>query len=405
LKATPPGKPAWIAYALVSVLAAHALLAQADQEDTFNFSVGLTAQHDNNLFRLDDGVNPRPRNGKSSRSDTITTGSLGLNLKKAYSLQQFEARYEHVMNRYATYDYLDNDADNAGAAWRWHLTPRLSGNLTYDRSQALVGFDDYLNIGAKNMRTTTATRFDADWLATGGWHLRGGVDETKSQNSQTFTVDEGNRLVSADLGVRYAFPSANWIEIVSRSGDGTLYRNLNLVSQLDDAYSEKRHEARFYWRTNGVSVLEGTLGEVAREYDHFSSRDYNGGIGSLKWTWTPTGKLGLVLSWKRDLAAYTDNNASYYRLNLYSIAPVWQVSPKVKLSFKYDHNVRDYLGALAQTRFSRNDSIDTARLIAEWLPTRTIVVSGYLTDESRDANLPGFDYSSRVAGASVRMEF
>lgn len=388
------------------VLAVHGLNAWADEFDTLNFSAGLTRQHDSNLFRLSDGVDPRLMVGKSVRADDITTATLGVSLKKRYSLQQFEAGLEHVSSRYANYDFLNSDADNVRAAWRWHLTPRLAGNLTYDRSQALVGFGDYTNIGAKNMRTNTVSRFDADWLMMGGWYLRGGIGETRSINSEVFIQDEGTRLASADVGIRYVFPSANWIELISRGGQGRLYRRLDPVNQLDDAYTEQRDEARLYWRTSGKSLLEGSLGRQRRSYGHYRIRDYDDSVGSLKWTWSPTGKLGLELSWKSDLTAYTDRNTSYYRQNIYSVAPVWQISPKVKLSLKLDRNEREYHGPVVPTPLAaRNDQIDTTQLYAEWTPERNISINGFLTRDRRASNLPGLGYSALVAGAGLRLTF
>jgi len=381
--------------------------ALADAADTLNFSVGLTQQHDNNLFRLPDGINPLPLTGQSARADRITTATLGVNLKKAYSLQQFEASYEHISNRYATYAYLDNEADNARAAWRWQFTPRLKGNLSFNRSQALVSFGDYTNYGTKNLRTNTATRLDADWNVFGnGWHLRGGAEQNRSRNSQLFTQDEGSRVASADFGVRYVFPSSNWIDFITRSGEGEfLGRSIDIPNQLDTGFRDRRHEVRAYWM-HGKTILEGGLGYAARDYDHFASRDYGSGIGNLKWTWTPTGKLALIVSWKRDLAAFTDATSSYYQQDIYSIAPVWQVDAKLRLSLKFDNIRRDYRGPVTLLPFvARNDRSNIAQLSAEWTPLRALTVSGYYLDDSRDSSLRGSDYSARILGASVRLDF
>lgn len=381
--------------------------ALADAADTLNFSAGLAERYENNLFRLPAGTDPTPLVGKSARDDRITTATLGISLNKAYSLQQFEAGFERSSNRYATYGFLNHDTDNARAAWRWQLTPRLKGNLKYDRNQALVGFGDYRNYGTRNLRTTTVQRLDADWnMFRNGWHLRGGVERNTTSNSQVFTEDEGSRTTSADFGVRFVFPSANWIDVIVRAGQGEfLGRTLNPVTRLDDGFRDQRSEIRAY-RLAGKTLLEGSLGHLQREYDHYADRDYSGGIGSLKWTWTPTGKLALVLAWKRDLSAYTDATASYYVQDSYSISPVWQLSSKVKLSFKFDHNKRDYRGPVTLLPFTaREDRVTAAQFGAEWTPYRAVTVAGFLSGDRRAATQPGLDYAARMAGASLRLDF
>lgn len=380
--------------------------ALADGADTLNFSAGLTRQHDGNLFRLPDGINPLALTGKSARADTITTATLGINFKKAWSLQQVEASYEHVDNRYATYGYLDNEADNARAAWRWQFTPRLKGNLTYDRSQALVSFGDFTDYGTKNVRTNTAQRFDADWTPfDNGWHLLAGIGRHRTSNSQLFVQEEGSRSVSADFGLRYVFPSGNWIGVVARDGEGEFFgRRLDAVNQLDTGFRDRRRELRAYW-SRGKTLLEGSLGHASRDYDHFSSRDYSGGIGSLKWTWTPTGKLAVLTSWKRDFTAYTDARSSYYRQDIVSIGPVWQAAAKLRLSLKLDHTRRDYRGAVTALPFvAREDRGNAVQISADWSPLRALTVTGYYIDDRRDSSLAGSDYAARILGLSLHFE-
>lgn len=390
------------------LLLAGSFAVRADEYDTINYSVGLTHQYDNNLFRLPAGVNPLPLVGKSARDDRITTATLGIKFKKAYSLQQLEASYEHISNRYDTYDFLNHEADNFRGAWRWHLTPRLAGNLTANRTQALVGFGDFRNYGTRNLRTTTTFRADADWnILPGGWHLRGGLDRSRTSNSQLFIQDEGTQVNSADLGLRYVFPSFNWIDFVSRTGQGSyLGRNLDPVNQLDEGFREQRNELRIYWLAHGKSLIEGSLGYLARDHEHYGSRDYSGGVGSLKWTWTPTGKLALIVSWKRDMAAYTDAASSYYLQDVYSISPIWQVSAKIRLSLKFDRNTRDFRGPVTLLPVvPRHERINTAQFVAEWTPLRALNISGYLIDDRREANQTGFGYQDRIAGANVRLDF
>lgn len=395
------------ALAIAIGLSVFPLPTWADAQDTVNYRVGLTHQRDDNLFRLPAGINPLPLVGKSARADSVTSAMLGVNFSKAYSLQQIEADFEHFSHRYGTYGFLNHGANNARAAWRWQLTPWLKGNLTANRNQALVGFADYRAYNKLNLRTTASYRLDADWnIFHNGWHLRGGLDHTRTSNSQTFTQDEGTRIASADIGLRYVFPSSNWIDVIVRGGSGSyLGRDLDLAHRLDNGFSDRRADLRAFWQ-NGKSQVEGGLGYLARDYDHFADRDFTGGVGNLKWTWKPTGKIAVIVAWKRDLAAYTDTASSYYIQNTYSVSPVWQVDSKIRLSLRLDRNNRDFRGPVSLLPVvARHEQINTAQLVAEWTPQRAITVSGYLTEDWRNSNQAGYDYDARVAGANVRLDF
>jgi exopolysaccharide biosynthesis operon protein EpsL len=381
--------------------------AHADAADTLNFSAELSRQRDDNLFRLADGVSPLPLAGKSARADDIATGTFGIVLKKAYSLQEIEARYEHVSSRYAVHSFLDNEADNAAAAWRWQFTPRLKGNLSFERNQSLVGFGDFTDYGTRNLRTITRTRFDADWnIMPGGWHLRAGADRYRMRNSAIFTQDDGSRIASTDFGVRYVFPSGNRIDVLVRESDGAFVgRGLDATNQLDTGFRDRRREVRAYW-ARGKTILEGGFGHANRRYDHYASRDYGGTTGNFSWTWTPTGKLAIVTSWKRDFTAYTDAIASYYRQDTCSIAPVWQVGGKLRLSLRFEHGRRDYRGAVTTSPYTaRADRTDSVQLAVEWAPLRSLTINGYHIDDSRESSLQGSGYGTRITGIGVRAEF
>lgn len=379
--------------------------ALADAGDAINFAAGVSQQRDSNVFRLADGINPQPLVGNSARADSITTGTLGVSLAKAYSLQQFEAGLDRVSSRHDTHTHLNNDADNARAAWHWQATPDLTGNLTLNRTQALVGFGDYTNYSGQNMRTTTATRIDADWNAfRNGWHLRAGAERYQTRDSRLFLQDQGGHIVNADLGVRLVFASANWIEFSTQGGEGRYPgRSLDVANQHDTGFSTRRSEARAHW-VGGKSILEGSLGHASRHYDHFASRNYRGTVGSVKWAWTPSAALALIASWKHDFSPYVDASSSYYLQDTISISTVWQAAAKVTLSLKLDQTRRDFRGAVTPLPFTaRRDRNDAIQVSAEWTPLRTVTLGAHYIDNKRDSTLPDGDYAARIAGLSLRV--
>ncbi|KAB2924489.1 MAG: outer membrane beta-barrel protein [Dechloromonas sp.] len=381
--------------------------AQADQGDLLNFTAGVSHLDDSNLFRLASGVDPRPLVGSEERGDRVTTTSFGVNLRKSLSMQQFEANWDHFSNRYARYGFLDSDINNGRLAWLWQLTPEVRGNLSHSRTQALLGFADYTNYGVRNLRKTTVHRADADWsVFRTGWHLRAGIDRYEIRNSETFSQDEGSQTDSGDVAVRHVFASGNWADVFVRAGSGEfLGRSLDAARQLDTGFAERRYEFRMSW-SHGKSSLLGGVGYARRQYDHFSGRNYGEPVGNLSWTWAASDKSALRVAWRRDLLAYTDQSASYYRQDVFSVKPVWQIDSKLRLSANVDHARRDYRGAIAPVAWaSRDERVTTARLEAEWAPWRALFVNAYVVREKRDSSLPAGDYSARQLGLGLRAEF
>jgi len=387
------------------LLALGAAGARADADDTINLSAGLVRHHDSNLFRVADGVDLAPLVGNRQRGDTLTTARLGIDFRKAWSLQELEAAYEHVDTRYATYDHLDHAVDNLRLRWRWSLTPRLTGNLGHSRDESLVGFGDYTGYGSRNTRITVATRLDADWHAGGSWHLRAGIERRTSRNTRSFTQDEGARTDSGEAGIRYQFRSGNRLEAIVRHGRGAYLRTLDPLAQLDAGFTERRHELRARRALGGKSTLEATLGHVARRHDNFASRDYAGAVGSARWNWSPTGKLDLALAWKSELAAYTDATASYARQESLALSPSWQITHKIRLGLVLDRKWHDYRAAVVPLVPHRADRLDSARLEAEWRPWRNVQVGGYLASDRRHSSLAPLRHDTRMAGATLRLDY
>lgn len=366
--------------------------AWADAEDALNFSLGAKAQFEDNLFRLSDSTDTEAALGKSQRSDQIYTTNAGIKIDKSYSLQRFQVDASVLDYRYATYDDLDFTAFNYRAAWLWHLTPNISGTLSADQQQTLNSFSDFRDntnqvIRQRSIQTNQSRLFNADALIGGGWHLLGGVSETRSRNSESFNAVGDYVQRGGEFGIKYVAPSENSITLLQRISKGTYQgREADPATQLDSGFDHNETEARLNWRLTGKSTIDARLGYVDREHDHFSSRDYDGATGRLAYLWTPTGKLRINTSLSRSLYSYQQVTNSYYTADTFSIASIWNVTDKTSLRLNYDYSRRDYSGAIQPIDESRKDRLQTFVMAAEWLPTRTITVSGALQHERRNSS-------------------
>lgn len=365
-----------------------------------------------------DSANTRAALGKSKRSDTIYTTNIGFKYDKSYSLQRFQLDAGVVDNKYDTYDYLDYTAFNYRAAWLWSLTPNITGMLLADQLQVLNSFSDFRDLNnnllrSRSIQTSQSRIFTIDGYIGGGWHLLGGLSEIRSRNSETFNAVGDYVQRGVEAGVKYVTRADTSISLVQKASKGD-YRGrvLDAPSQLDTGFDQKETEAKLEWQVTGKSRIDARLGYVTRDHDNFSTRDYDGAVGRLAHSWTPTGKLRVNTSISRNLYSFQQLSNSYYVADTFAISPVWQVTPKTNLKLVYDYSERDYDGAVTPTINERKDKVHGLVFIAEWEPTRTILVSGSLRREKRDSNFdslasPDGDltYDANSANISVQLLF
>src|SRR5262245_1508178 len=81
--------------------------AGAQTSDRFYLLAGGSWTHDSNVFRLTDGVET-----PLGRSDSITSGYVGLRLDQPFSLQRLQLDITQSVYRYSKFTDLDYDALN-----------------------------------------------------------------------------------------------------------------------------------------------------------------------------------------------------------------------------------------------------------------------------------------------------
>lgn len=388
-------------------------IAWADAQDALNFSLGAAVDFEDNLFREPDST---PGTGNFHNSDQVYTTNAGIKIDKPYSLQRFQLDAGIVDNRYQRNTFLDYTAFNYRAAWLWQLTPNISGVLSADQQQVLNSFSEFRDFNnqlntARSIQTNQSYVFKADALIGGAWHVLGGVSEQRSRNSVAFNAVGNYVQDGIELGVEYVAPSENSITLMHRESKGDYGRAADAVFQLDSGFDQSETEAILDWRLSGKSAINAHFGYVDRQYDHFSSRDYDGFTGRLAYTWMPADKLRIITSISRNLYSFQQDINSYYVADTFSIGPVWQVTAKTSLRLRYDYSKNDYFGAIVPTE-RRKDNMQLFLLAADWKPRPTITISGTLQREARNSNFnnvtsPGGDlnYDANAATISAQLLF
>ena len=379
--------------------------ALADELDTLQFRASQSFQHDSNVFRLSDGADTQAILKTPNRSDTIGTTSVGLKLNKPYGLQRFEldASIEH--SNYQRFSNLDFTAVNYAAAWRWNVTPALHGNLTADRKEYVDNLADVQISGQLNRRTNRLTALDAEYELDGVWRVLGGVFERTSIGSQASTFEGDSKLVGAEAGVRYAFPSGSSLAYRFKNSGGE-YTNRASPNPLSSDFTDREHELKGEWGDGTRTKVQGRIAHFQRTHDSLSGRDFSGLIGQLDATYALTGKTSVTAGVARDLGSYQTQTASYYRGSRIFVAPTWKPTVLTAVRFRYDFGVRDFMGSLPGVPASnRRDKTHLASLALEWQALRALKLMAWIQRDVRKSSEPGADYKSNAIGLSAQASF
>lgn len=297
---------------------------------------------------------------------------------------------------------LDYVAKNYNINWFWALTPRLTGTVSADRSQSLNDFND-TNSTIQNIRTNQNQAFLIDYNPGGGWHLLGGFSRQESQNSQTFFQDASTSSNSADVGVKYDFPSGSSIRLMNhiRKGkfDDRQIDTTAIAFLQDTGYKETETEINLQWLLSAKSNLSITTAYLSRKNDNFSIRDYSGLEGTVAFNWLPTAKIGIRLTASSTLGNFQTDVDSYTRTNGISLRPTYSVTSKITLTANVGVSEREFLGDgyAVPTFASRKDDVQSAGIGVQWAPTLNSTVGINLQYREVDSNNDFFDYTSNTA--------
>jgi len=412
----PPGRFSWIVRhrssirkAALGLLAGMLVQSAAAQEALplkLAVVLGGSVMWDANVFRLPGSVDPLLALGKPNKDDRISTTYVGLRIDKSFAQQRFQLDVTETTTRYNNFTFLDFDALDYRGAWLWHLTPRLSGALSTEHRQALVPFADFRGF-QRNISNTDRRNFNLDgWLA-GGWHLLLGVFDSETKYSQVFLPQTSSRSRGADAGLRYIAASGSSVTATRRSSKGTtINQPLDPVNFIDDGFRIQESELQSTWLVSGKSALNGRLAWVERSHEHFPQRDFSGMAGNFDYTWTPTAKLRLVLSARRDIGAWWDLISSYSVSDTLSFTPTWQASTKTVVRMRLDCAQRDYRGpVIANPGPLRDETVCSAGLGADWTPLRYVTFSANLQRDQRSSNYSAFDFQDTIAVVSASLMF
>jgi exopolysaccharide biosynthesis operon protein EpsL len=383
-------------------LLAAAPAAPAFWNDRLEVYASENITYDSNVFRLPDSVVPA---GFDGRSDRYLVHTLGVNADIPVSLQRFQASYSKFWTRYRRFDHLDFDGHNGSARWLWVLTdPRLDGDVGYTETIGLASFATFGGTTADVMKTRQAFA-SANWQVTPRWIAHAGIMGTERTHGDPARSIHDIESKSGELRLSYVTPAENRIGVGLRAEDGNApSENIVDGEVFDNAYRQFGVGIVGRWTVTGHSRLDGRVEYVKREYDQFQERNYSGPAWGVTHTWTPTGKLTIVTTLRRDIAPLDDIQTAFVTSTGASVRPRWDVTPKFAVVGHADFARWKYKADPAHGGEYHHD-IRAFGLGFAWTPFQRVVITGNAQREVRDSSLGDADYGVNVYTLDARIGF
>ncbi len=375
--------------------------------DNLQLRLGGGLRYDSNVFRLPDGVEGRTQDGKTGRSDFITTVNAGATVIFPVSRQQFFFSGDITQNRYNKFSNLDFDGQDLRGVWRYEFGPLITGDIGASRAKYLSNFATTFGTN-RNVRTADQTFFTLNYPFHANWRATFGATEASFENS-----DPANRVSDTDTstrtgGLQYITGSGNYIGVQGTSIEAR-YKNLFTLGgrTFDNSYDQNSLSAVVGYSPSAITRLQGSVGRTRRDPLQPGQAETTGTTGSFVFNWRPTGKSSLTVDYSREFGPAFDVVTASSTARTLTIAPTWAVTDKVTLLGTLRRQERDYRdpSGFVVGGTDRRDTIDAYGLVAVYNPINRVFVNVSAQREKRDSNIAGQDYTVNVVGATVQWGF
>lgn len=380
-------------------------IVQAQGLSPLSFEAGYSVQHDSNLFRLPDGTNTQALLGRDSAAEQIDVRSLGMSFDKSWSLQNLRLNYRVVDYQYQNFSYLNFTALNYNMAWRWAVTPRVTGTLSASQQEVQSSFSDYQGYSTRNTRTDRSRGFNLRAEVDGLWSVLGSLSSVLRVNQQPVLAGNDYKAVVTEVGVQYERPTLSSAKAVVRQTDGTyLNRSVSSSAQADNRFTQTNYELSLRRAPGGWSDANLMLGYLDRTHPNLPQRNFAGGIGRADLTFAPDGKVSTQLGYAYDRSDYLGTATNYVVTQRRYLGLSWRTTERTSLSLRHSLFSSNYGGSTA----SAGDRVDEGReslLSASWQPDRHLAITASLQRTARASNQSTQEYASQLASVSVQAYF
>lgn len=362
--------------------------------------------YDDNLFRFSDDTDSAAVLGTNARSDTYYRLEAGVvaDISSGRQYYQLDARLNR--NLYDRFSFLDYTGGEIRARGELELSEVWGADFDVGYNRELASFA-YQVLPTRNLKSTfrasgNATRYlDPRWSVHFGAFFRDFSFSERELNDREET--------GAIVGVDYRSRADNRLGFQLTVTDGKFpNRNPDSVTGIDDGYLRTDVESLLNWMPTGKSTITATLGYAWVDSNNFSSRDFDGPTGRLRYRWTPTGKFMLITVVRRDISDINGELTNFAKISALDLLPRWQLTGRTTLVGLIGYQKRDFENvtdlAVVDTD-ERKDTVQTYSLGIEYEVTRRSTLDLNVTHEIRDSNEPFFDYDDTTVFANLTLVF
>ena len=376
--------------------------AMAGPDEGLKVLAGLGYFHDDNLFRLPEGV----PGFDGQRSDTAQQTYLGLSFDKRYSLQNISAMAKLTKVKFDHFQQLDYDGKDAQFNWAWEVGSKFSGNLGATYTQTLAPYTDFRS-NQRNLRKQQRQYFDGGWRMHPSWRLRAGGASDKYTYDLPIQRINNRTEDSYETGIDYTPKSGNTFGLVARKIKGR-YQNQRPfgAASVDESFDQDELKARVLWRGSGSTSVQALAGYARRDNPGLG-REVSGLNGRVTAVHEPLGKMRYTAAVWREFSPIESNVVSYSLNKGASLGATYAATAKIRADASLSYEKRGYKAsaALAQPQ-DLNHSLKTAQLSATWAPRRSIDVTTAFARQTRSGSpflgLGNFKANTVSINANVR---
>ncbi len=384
--------------ALVALLAAP-LPAAALWEDRVEIFAAENITWDSNLFRLSSASG-------NVQSDRYATTSLGITGDIPWSLQRFQFAYTWFTTRYRENSALDFDGHTARVAWIWAVTPRLTGDVGAGESQSLASFAQFVGDRSKDVLKTRQAYANAVWTPTPTWRVHGAAGASDQKHDDPTRKIFDIQTVTGETGLTYVTTQDNRIGVALRFERGkTLDPVVSVQGTVDNSYRQRGIGLVGHYTLTGHSMVDGRVDYTKRDYDVDPRRDFSGPTLRLTHTWTPTAKIEVLTTLRREISPIDEVQSSNFVLvKGISVKPKWLITDKITLTGAAEYATWEYrsdpLVAADYTHKVRSLGMGIA-----YRPTRRFTLQAGYLHEKRTSTLSLADYLVDLYTVEGRISF
>ncbi len=359
--------------------------------------------HDDNLFRLPDGV-PGYDN---QRSDAAFQTVLGLFFDKMYGRQKVFLQAKRSKVKFDHFKQLDYDGKDYLGRLNWQLGNHLEGSVGASYSQTLAPYTDFRS-RERNLRVQKSEFFDGAWRLHPSWRVRAGATRDRYTYELPIQRINDRTETAAEVGFDYLPSSGSTAGLVARRIKGE-YNNLRVFNGivLDESFVQEELKAKIDWRVTPISTIQVLAGHARRTHDGLGQRDASGFNGRITVSSAPRVKLRVNAALYREFTPVESNIVTYALSRGASAGATWDATAKIRVEGSVSSERRAYETSLTVNGADLSDKLRRASLNATWSPRPALQVVAGVARERRDGSvfLGSGSYKSNTVSLNASAQF